>query len=210
MRATLRYCLTILSLTAVLGCNPPASTPSSSGTTAEPAAAGPDVATDADQATDAESPAVAVSLIDYAGLQEHIEGLKGQVVVVDIWSNSCIPCIQEFHNLVELSRKYPERVACVSMNVDYIGIKSKPPESYLPTVQAFLEKEQAVTVTNFATSEPDSDILEKYDVESMPAIIIYDAQGQIVHKLTDANSGDDGLSYAEDVLPKLEALLAAP
>ncbi|MCA9132801.1 MAG: TlpA family protein disulfide reductase, partial [Planctomycetales bacterium] len=139
-------------------------------------------------------------------LEAKIKEFAGKVVVVDIWSNSCAPCLHEFPNLVALSSEYPERVACISLNVDYIGLKSKGPEYYLPKVQAFLEKQQA-TFTNFLSAAPDEQVLTKFEAESIPAILIFDRQGNLAHKLTDANSGDDGLSYAGDVIPKLEALL---
>lgn len=154
--------------------------------------------------------AVEVGLSNYDELQETIKGLAGKVVVVDIWSTSCLPCMQEFPNLVELSKKDPQRLACISLNVDFMGLRNETPESHIEEVKSFLEKQQAAGVINFVASEPDSDILEKYEVESMPAIIIIDPAGKLVAKATDSNASSGGLSYENDVLPKVEELLAAP
>jgi hypothetical protein len=118
--------------------------------------------------------------------------------------------MQEFPNLVELSKKDPQRLACISLNVDFMGLRNETPESHIEEVKSFLEKQQATGVMNFIASEPDSDILEKYEVESMPAIIIIDPTGKLVAKATDANAASGGLSYENDVLPKVEELLAAP
>lgn len=146
---------------------------------------------------------VRVAVADLAALREHVQKFRGKQVVVDIWSTSCAPCMHEFPNLVALSEKHAEQVACISFNVDYIGLKSKPPEDYVAKVEEFLQKQNATKITNLVSSTADEKVLADFEVESIPAILIFDTQGELAHKLTDANSGGDGLSYAGDVLPKL-------
>lgn len=140
-------------------------------------------------------------------LAQIVRDRVGKIVVVDIWSTSCAPCMREFPHLVELSKRFPEQVACVSFNVDFIGLKSKPPASYRPPVEDFLRKQQA-HFTNLLSASSDEAVLTAFELESIPAILIYDAGGQLVHTLTDVNSGTDGLTYAGDVIPKIEKLLA--
>ncbi len=154
-----------------------------------------------------ESPKVNVQVADLDKLQETVASLSGKVVVVDIWSTSCAPCMAEFPHLVELSRMGNEQLACISYNVDYIGLKKKSPESYLPKVADFLQKQQA-TFTNLLSAASDESVLTHFKLESIPAILIYGPDGNLLHTLTDVNSGDDGLTYAGDVIPKVEALLA--
>lgn len=150
---------------------------------------------------------VSVKLASFDELQAKLKEFHGKVVVVDVWSTSCIPCMQEFPNLVALGKRFPDDVACISLNVDYIGLKKKTPESYLPKIEEFLIKQKA-QITNLAANEPDDQIREKLEVSSIPAILIYDAAGKLVHRLGEGNSGDDGLTYEGDVIPKVEALLA--
>ncbi len=127
------------------------------------------------QWSDSQAPPVAaqaeisVQLTDYAGLQEKLKQHVGKMVVLDIWSNSCLPCMQEFHHLVEFSQKYPEQLTCMSMNVNYIGLEEVPPVSQLPRIKEFLQTQAAGSVLNFASIEPDSDMLSKFGVDSMPA-----------------------------------------
>ncbi len=151
--------------------------------------------------------AIDATLANLDDLQTHIAKFAGQHVVVDIWSTACAPCMREFPHLVELSQRYAGRVACISLNVDYIGLKSKPPESLVPRVLEFLQKQNAV-MTNLVSSIPDEEVMTKFDVESIPAILIFDTRGQLIAKYTDANSGDDGLTYQGDVIPKLAELLS--
>ena len=153
--------------------------------------------------------AVELTLADLAQLSEIVKSQAGKVVVVDVWSTSCAPCMREFPHLVALSHTDADKLACISLNVDYIGLKSKPPESYKAKVEEFLQKQQADKVTNLLSASTDEAVLGEFQLESIPAILIYAADGTLEHALTDANSGDDGLSYEGDVIPKVEALLAA-
>ena len=198
------------------GCQPPPSTITSSTTiisstavVAQTAGAAPSVASEevGQRKRKAEKGEVQLKVADLAGLEETIKSQSGKVVVVDIWSLQCAPCMREFPHLVELSKRYPERVACVSLNVDYIGLKSKPPESYLPKVQEFLSKQNAL-LTNLLSASADEKVLAKFKLESIPAILIYGPDGKLLHTLTDTNTGEDGLTYVGDVIPKIDALLA--
>lgn len=186
-----------------------------SSANAESVAAGPaaqepktvDGATDAQPA--AEATAAKLEMADQAGLKQRIAQAKGRVVVVDVWSTSCVPCMKEFPHLVELARRWPEDVVCISLNVDYLGLPSAPPPTVVPKVAAFLNSQtaNADNLIHLVSSEPDTDVLAKLDVESMPAILVTDRSGQQVAKLTIDTAGEDGLSYAGDVVPLVEKLI---
>lgn len=146
--------------------------------------------------------------VDYAGFEEQLKKLKGKFIVVDVWSTGCPPCMKEYPNLVALSRRWPDEVVCVSYNVDYIGQKSKPVESYLPKVGGFLEEQKSTTVINLISSEADSDVFEKLEIASIPVVLLFDQEGKLVKKFTEANGGEDGLTYEGDIIPALEAAQA--
>lgn len=210
-----------LTLTWGLGCSNPAGPPSSAGQSTAPASSvvttgsddllanepSPAQPAEAAEAAEAESGEVELSIVEVAGLREKVDEVSGKVVVVDIWSTSCLPCMREFPHLVELSEKYSDELVCISMNVDYIGIKSKPPKSYLPKVEEFLKEQNASNVINFLSATSDSDVMSEIEAESIPAILIFDRDGELRHKLTDASSGDEGLTYQAAVIPKIEQLL---
>src|SRR5690349_12369082 len=46
--------------------------------------------------------AVTLAVVKYDQLTAAIKEQRGKIVVVDIWSTSCRPCIAEFPNLVKL------------------------------------------------------------------------------------------------------------
>ncbi len=165
-------------------------------------------ASDARGSKDASEADVTVKLAGYSEVMKFISEQTGAVVVLDVWSTSCVPCMQEFPHLVELSRQYNEKVVCVSLNVDFIGLKKKPAESYIARAEEFLVSKRA-TLTNFLSSDADDIIREKLEITSIPAILIFDQQGQIVHRLTEAEASGDSLSYKADVVPAIDALLNA-
>src|SRR5262245_46171025 len=77
---------------------------------------------------------------DFEGLMALIKKHQGKVVVMDAWSTSCPPCLKEFPNLVEIHKKHgPEKVACISLNLDFIGI-GKPEEVQEPVLGFLVEK----------------------------------------------------------------------
>ena len=198
----------LLSL-VILGCSGPtadeSSMPDASPVEAPAVASQPP----ADPASSEQGQAAAeVALADFAGVMESIQQHAGKVVVLDIWSRSCIPCMREFPHLVDLSQQHADEVVCLSLNVDYLGLKSKPAESYVPDVLEFLNQQRASTLVNFVSSEPDEIVFTKAEIDSIPAILVFDAAGELVHRFTEGNAGGDGLTYAEDVVPAIEKLLA--
>ncbi len=49
---------------------------------------------------------VRLQTLDYDGLQKLIASKQGKVVVLDVWSTGCPPCMKSFPDLVALQRKY--------------------------------------------------------------------------------------------------------
>ena len=145
--------------------------------------------------------------VDFAGFEGQVKKHAGKIVVVDVWSTGCPPCMKEYPNLVALSKRWPDQVACMSYNVDYIGQKSKPVESYMPKVGGFLEKQKSTSVINLISSEADSDVFEKLEIASIPVVILFDKEGKVLKKFTEANSGEDGLTYEGDIIPAVEAAM---
>ncbi|HBE69300.1 MAG TPA: hypothetical protein DDW52_14225 [Planctomycetaceae bacterium] len=145
---------------------------------------------------------------DHGEILKQLEAHAGKVIVLDVWSTACLPCMREFPNLVELAAKYPDDVAAVSVNIDYIGLKKKTPSFYQEKVMEFLRDQGASNVHNYLAVEPDDDMRDKFGIAAIPAILVYNRAGEQVHKLTESTSGPDGLSYEDDVVPVVEALLA--
>lgn len=149
---------------------------------------------------------VKVQILDWAGTQKLIASKKGKIVVLDAWSTSCIPCIKEFPNLVALQKQHPE-IVCLSLNLDYIGLKNKPPEFYQERVLKFLTKQEAA-FDNVLCSEEAEQMFEKLEIPSIPAVFVYGRDGKLAKTFdnSDAETEEEGFTY-KDVTALVEELL---
>jgi len=116
---------------------------------------------------------VQLQIVKYGELAEAVRAQKGKVLVIDVWADFCIPCKEEFPNLVRLHKKYAEKgLNCFSVSVD-------PPNN--PTakdrVKKFLEKQQA-TFANFFLDEPEGVWQNRWDLNGPPCVFVFDRQGK--------------------------------
>ena len=128
----------------------------------------------------------------------------GRITVVDFWSLACPPCLHEFPGLVRLHREFGDRVRCVGFDLDYDGRQSRPPEFYRPQVAAFLVSVEA-DFENYISQTPIDDVLAEVGVVSIPAVLIYDADGKLIKRFAD--SGETaGFTYDNDIIPLIRQL----
>jgi thiol-disulfide isomerase/thioredoxin len=159
----------------------------------------------------AAAPAAKVTLVikSWKDTEALIAANKGKVVIVDLWSTSCLPCMKEFPHLVALHNRFPAgKITCISVSCDYEGLEDEPPESKRDQVMDFLKETQA-TCTNILLSDPDTDVWEKIQLAAIPAVYVYDATGKLAKRFdNDAGDyGDEGFSYKKHILPMIEQLI---
>lgn len=145
--------------------------------------------------TAADKPAGKVTLqpADWKQAQALVAKHKGKIVVLDVWSTSCDPCMKEFPNLVKLHQQHGQDVACLSLSTDFAGIKNKPPEFYKARVLKFLE-EQKATFDNLLCTTPADELFEELDLASIPAVYVYGRDGKLVKRF----DGGDGENVGTD------------
>lgn len=142
-------------------------------------------------------------------VEELISKNTGRIVVVDIWSTSCLPCMTEFPHLVELQKTHGEKIVCISFNVDYVGIKSKPVSEYESKVAEFLQKHRA-TCTNFLSTVPSDEVFQTLELSSIPAAYVYGTDGKLRKRFDDSllvDGKEEAFTYKHDINPFVEKLL---
>ncbi len=143
--------------------------------------------------------AVELQVVKYSELIAAIKQLRGKVVVVDVWADFCIPCKEEFPNLVRMHRHYAANgLACVSVTVD--PLKSKD------AALAFL-KAKGATFANYLLDEAPSVWQEKWNLNGVPAVFVFGRDGKLARKF-DSDDPDHPFTYA-DVEKLVRELLAA-
>lgn len=168
----------------------------------------------ADEKTVVETPKVEapeVTLTD--GTWKDVEALvgkhMGKVIIVDIWSTSCLPCMTEFPHLVELQKAHGEKLVCVGFNVDYVGIKSKPATYYRERVEKFLTKQKAGFTNILSNTEADK-VFQTLELSSIPAVYVFGTDGKLAKRFDDSLLSDgeeEAFTYKEDINPFVEDLV---
>jgi thiol-disulfide isomerase/thioredoxin len=150
-------------------------------------------------------------MVDWAAVQAEVAKHAGKVVVLDVWSTACEPCMREFPHLVALQAEHPEDVVCIAFSVDYAGIKSKPPEFYLPRVTEFLESQKADKVIHLMSSVAADELFTEMDLDSIPAIYVFDHEGKLSKRFDNRTpaEGEEGISYPKQVLPLVAELVGS-
>ena len=138
---------------------------------------------------------VSLQVLDYDGIQRLIQSHRGKIVVMDAWSTSCLPCMKEFHNLVDLQKQYPDKVAAISLSFDFEGIGK--PEQQKEKVLKFL-REQGAAFDNVISSEDSDTLYDKFKLASVPAVFVYGPDGQLIKRFDNESAASevDGFSYA--------------
>ncbi|PHS16491.1 MAG: hypothetical protein COA78_03960 [Blastopirellula sp.] len=155
-----------------------------------------------------EGDTIELRVLDQKGIEMLVESHRGKVVVLDYWSTSCPPCIAEFPNLVALDEKYTDdKLVCISVSLDYLGLKKKGPEDYKPEIMLYLEKFKA-KFDNIIAAEDSDTMLAKLKLGSPPAVFVYAASGELAKRFDNesAMSEEEAFTY-EDVNKVVDELM---
>jgi len=144
-----------------------------------------------------EAKPVTLKVAKLGEVKEAIKAQQGKIVVVDIWATWCIPCMEEFPNLVKLHDKYHDKnVVCMSVSVD-------APESKEAALK-FLQKQHA-SIPNFLLDDEKKEWQDYWDIGPIPAVMVYDATGK-VHGFRGGDPDKKRFTYA-DVEAQVQKLL---
>ncbi len=144
-----------------------------------------------------DTPSVELKAVKYPELCKAIRGMKGKVVVVDLWASWCVPCKEEFPNLVKLHEKYADDgLICVSVALDE--------EKDHAAALRFLQKMKA-NFPHFRLDEEFDFWQTKFDIKEPPAVFVFDRANRRAGKF-DHNDPNIRWSYA-DVEKQVQQLL---
>ena len=116
---------------------------------------------------------IVVETINVEKLDELLSNRNGKPLLINVWTTWCVPCREEFQDLVELAKKYKTEIDVVGISVDF-------PEEIDSNVIPFLQKHNA-DFTNFIVDVKDPDhfinLLNKEWSGAVPATFLYDKNG---------------------------------
>jgi len=142
-----------------------------------------------------------LTAVSYSQWQQKLASYRGEIVVVDFWATWCSPCLQRFPHIVQLHEQYGGK----GVRVVSVALEDRSDPAAIERARAFLKK-QSAALDSFRLDEEIPDAFEKLDLLGIPAVLIYDREGKLRHKLTGDNPNRQYKN--EDVDRALEDLLA--
>lgn len=100
---------------------------------------------------------------------------NGSILFVNVWATWCAPCIEEFPDIVSLSKSYE------GTNVEFVAISVDYPDEVESKIRPFIETQKVpfqVYVADFEHQESFINALNKSWNGAIPATFIYDALGR--------------------------------
>lgn len=108
---------------------------------------------------------------DIYGNPHRLSDYKGNLIVIDVWSTNCIPCLQEMPYLAELEQRFEGKpVVFISYSQD----------TDVERWKRYLEKESLHGVMLIDTLAKKSEMRINYMIKSTPRFIVVDQKGRII------------------------------
>ncbi len=150
--------------------------------------------------------AVTTQVASWEEAQKIIAKHKGKIVVLDLWSTWCQPCVKEFPHLVDLQKAHPKDVVAISFNCNYIG--DGKPEDEQPDILKFLNAKQA-SIINLISSDADEALYKKVSIASIPVVQVYGRDGKLARQFDNEKEeyGKEGFTYEKHITPYVQKLL---
>ena len=115
-----------------------------------------------------------VSEITIDELNYIINNREGRVLLINIWASWCIPCKEEFPDLIKISNEYSEKIELVGISIDY-------PDEVELKILPFLNEFQPCFI-NYVNVENDIEkFINNLNPEwsgAIPATFFYDLDGK--------------------------------
>ena len=155
------------------------------------------------QISHADNDAPRITPVSYQQWHEQRLSYRPDIVVVDMWAMWCSSCIEQFPDMVRLHNKYKDKhVTFISMNLD-----DRQDRLSLQAAEAFIGKINA-DFTHFRMDENLMLAFEKNNLISLPAVLIYNRQGEEAYRLTADNPNRQFTK--NDIEQALNTLLSQP
>ena len=118
---------------------------------------------------------VIVTRVNETKMSGLIENRNGNVLVVNVWATWCVPCREEFPDLIELRQLYPKNI------LDMVGISADYIDETDTKIIPFL-KEQKANFQNYVQNFPkQEDFINFMNPDwngALPVTFIYDETGK--------------------------------
>jgi thiol-disulfide isomerase/thioredoxin len=124
--------------------------------------------------TDQQEPAPSIQLLSEQGFQKLVRDRNGKILLLNFWATWCGPCVEEFSDLIKLSKFYGNN------GVEVIGVSVDYPDEAESKVIPFLKKHHVTFKIYVAKFDKQEDFINTVDSSwngAVPATFIYGPRG---------------------------------
>ena len=119
------------------------------------------------------------SLKDMSGKTVRLSDYKGKVVLLEFWASWCPPCRASVPGIEKLHKAYKDKgLVVLAVSMDGGG---------LDEVKSFI-KESGIT---YSVLQGTEDVAEKYEVRSIPMMLVLNKEGRIAKRYLGMGSDED-------------------
>lgn len=129
-----------------------------------------------------------IRLLNEQQLQELVIHRNGKGLFLNIWATWCLPCREEFPDLVKLAQTFSDK------NVEFVALSVDYPDEIETKILPFLQKNPlnfSVYVQDFSDKEQAINFLNEQWSGALPATFIYDTSGKQQQFLLGQHSYED-------------------
>ena len=153
---------------SLLGCNKNVSTTNNNSDVSVSNSSSASISPAAENSTSSNQKAPSFTLQDVNGKKVSLSDFKGKVVIVDFWATWCPPCRRSIPDLIDLQKKYKNKIAVIGISVD-MDTRSD--------VAPFVKQNKINYKVLYATPE----VVQAYgNIDAIPTSFIIDQHGNIV------------------------------
>ena len=119
----------------------------------------------------------AVSQIDDAKIKQLLKPGGGKPLLVNFWATWCIPCREEFPDLVKIDAEYRGKIDFITISLDFI-------EDINTAVPKFLGEMKAEMPTYLLISADENTLISSISKDwsgALPFTILYNEKGEITY-----------------------------
>lgn len=121
----------------------------------------------------------------------HIDDLRGNVVLLNVWATWCPPCVKEMPSLQRLYDRYRQQgLRVVAVNVDNAMFGADPAE----LVRSFINQNR---MTIDVVLDPENRIESVFQIPALPMTYLLDRRGRIRQKMLGGRDWDSDIMQAE-------------
>jgi thiol-disulfide isomerase/thioredoxin len=135
--------------------------------------------------------------VDAVALHREIAKSKGKVVLVNVWATWCVPCVEEFPDLLKLRNNYERR------GLEMLFVSTDNPKRLRQDVYPFLQKMKVAFPTFIKRPKDDEAFINALSPNwsgALPATFIFDRSGKLIHTLIDVQTFKELSNIVEPLL----------